>query len=287
MAKSTQVDVVRIWQVRDNPPAYEAATPDGSLIHAEDENFRLQDLVEIGTEYGVTRWAEHIPGDGLGLDQLVVLIGWADAPIARDDVARSYHREGTQPPMVNVKVHDTELPKDGAFTELVGEFDGELDARLAALRPSELRTLITQFIEQDHADTIFWTVCEDSFELAKDDATTFFPDHPVVISREGRNGGWLVVDGLPNVDTWGPDLLTAWVGFEAACQAQVADIPRAMAWHVLANYQDGLAGRVVRVALTLTLADEDLYELGNNPSAWDWKTMLGLGSDSTITIGRK
>jgi hypothetical protein len=277
-----EIDVMHVWRVRNEPPAYEATTPDGSLIHTEDENFSVQDLAEIGAEYGVTRWSERGADDGLDLDEMVVIVGWADAVIGRDDVQRSYHRGENGAPMVNIKVQSFELPEGDAFADLLSEF--ALDSKLAALKPADLRTLVERYIEK-HWEPLFEVACEQGYESAADDAkATFFSAYPVKTHTAGRSGGWLVVEGLPDVDSWEPKLLKAWSEFEAACKAQVEDIPRAMAWSVLANDQDELAGRVVRVELTLTLSDEDLEALGSDPLEWDWRDMLDLGRDSEIDV---
>jgi hypothetical protein len=277
-----EIDVIHVWRVRNDPPAYEATTPDTSLIHTPDEHFGVQDLVEIGAEYGVDRWAERTDDDEFGED--VVLVGWAEAPIGRDDVERSYHQGHHRgEPMVDIKVHDTDLPTGAAFADLLSEF--ELDPLLAALPQGELRDLIQQFIAKDDDNAIFNMACESNFEVAENDAKwNFFPEYSVKIWTAGRQGGWLVVEGLPDVDSWDAKLLTAWSQFETSCQGLVADVPRAMAWHVLANRQAELAGRVVRVELTMVLSDADLDGVGNDPDQWDWRGMLDLGPDSSLRV---
>ena len=92
--------------------------------------------------------------------------------------------------------------------------------------------------------------------------------------------------GLPDVNEWGPDLLKAWKEFTEFCGEQVADIPRAMAWHVLANCEGDLAGRVMRVELAFTLSDADLDSAGNDPDEWDWRGMLDLDEDTELNVRR-
>jgi hypothetical protein len=276
-----EIDIVHVERYSSDPLAYAASTPDGSEVWSEDENFNVDSLVELAAEHGVTRWSEHTPDDGTDLSDYVVLIGWAEAPITRDDVQRSYHRGQRGEPMLNVKVYSFDLPKGGAFAELVAEH--ELDSKLARLELSELRTLIEQYLEKH--DWPFGAACESNFEYASDRAKEdFFPSHNVKVWSAGRSGGWLLVDGLPDVDHWGPDLLTKWHEFAEFCKPLVADIPRASAWLVLANCQDELAERVVRVELTVTLSDDDLEEMGDDPTEWDWDGMLNLGMDSTVEV---
>lgn len=280
-----EVDVVHVSRVHEFPLTHEASTPDGTVIAYECQNFGVEDLVEIGAERGVTRWAEHTADDGVDVPDEVVLIGWAESPIARDEVTKSYHDGHHGDPMVNIKVHSFELPVGEAFDALVGEF--ELDPRLARLDGTELRTLIDGFIEKD-SEPIFNAACEDHFEFARDQATeNFFAKYPnAKVFTAGRSGGWLVVTGLPEVSAWDADLLKNWHEFETFCKGVVDDIPRAMAWQVLANSQDELAGRIVRVQLTITLSDADLDKAGNDPTEWDWRDMLDLDLDSDVQIHR-
>jgi hypothetical protein len=274
-----EIDIIHVERYSSDPLAYSACTPDGSEVWSGDENFNVESLVELATEYGITRWSEHTPDDGLGLSEYVVLVGWGEAPISRNDVQRSYHQGQNLEPMVNVKVHSFEIPKGEAFAELVSEHD--LDPKLARLDLTDLRTLVEQYLEKH--EWPFEAACESNFEYASDRAKEdFFPDHNVKVWSAGRSGGWLLVDGLPDVDSWGVGLLTKWNEFAKFCEPLVEDIPRSMAWNVLANAQDQLAGRIVRVELTLTLSDDDLDEMGNDPTEWHWDEMLNLSVDSEV-----
>lgn len=272
-----EVDIIHIYEW--SGPSYSAETPDGSVLHNQDEDFGVNDLAELGAHYGVTRWAER--DDTLpDLDPSVVLVGWAEAPITRDDVEQHAEMWRDPHPAVNVKVYNCDLPKGDAFAEVVSEFD--LDSRLAGLSLDELRSLIDTYIE-NNSDTLFNWACERGFEDAEEDAKyNVFPDYPVKVYSEGRSGGWLVVHGLPPIESWDVKLLTAWHQFETFCKDLVADIPRRMMWDVLANCQDDLAGRVVRVEVSMVLADADL-EAGD-PLGWDWRNMLDLSVDSTINV---
>lgn len=268
------------WNDRSGAWTYSVETIDGELV-AEDAIINVQDLVELQRDFNLSRWSEPTEGDGA--PRCTALVGWAQAPITRDDVERSYHTGHHGEPMVNIKVRSFDLPKDAAFDELVDEFAADLDPRLARLDRSELRALIERYVEKDEG--IFGFVCEGKFEYAEHHAqTTYFPDYGVRVFSAGRSGGWAVVEGLPEVNTWSPELLTKWSEFETFCRELADDVPRDMAWNVLANYQDELAGRVVRVELTMVLCDADLEEVGVDPTEWDWRAMLDLGVDSTISV---
>jgi hypothetical protein len=287
-----EIEILRVFFWPGDPDSY-TVDDAGSQVMSETEasEFGLVELDNLGREYGVTRWSEATDPERRGYGEVsyvadkLLLIGWAEAPIARVDVERTYNeRNGDRHPKVNIKVRSFTIPDGDAFAELADEF--ELDPTLAALDLTELRARVERHIEKHDAD-LFYFACEDQFEDTRDQAMhRFFPDHDIKIHTEGRSGGWLVVEGLPNADEWGPKQLGTWKEFVEFCDAQVADVPRVMAWHVLANNQEELAGRVVRVELTLTLSDEDLAEAGDDPTEWDWQDMLDLGEDSTVAVRR-
>lgn len=288
-----EIELLRVfnWPDEGYYAVHDAA---GDTIVSDTEDFGLAEMVALGAEHGVTRWSEATDADRKGYDKRsfvagqLLLVGWAEAPISRDVVTRSYHQGNreSRPPMVNIKVHDTDLPEGEEFGALVSEFD--LDPRLARLSHDELRTLIDKYIESDDDGGVFYAACESNFELAESDAKDqYFPGYNIKVYTEGRSGGWLVVEGLPDVDSWGPDLLTAWHEFEKCCQGLVDDVPRAMAWHVLANSQDQLAERTVTVEVSLTLSDVDLDRLGTDPNTWNLRDLLGLNAESKIHVRKR
>lgn len=282
-----EIEILRVLKNPGDPVTFDVETASRDAIVDDDPAFGLEAMVEVGDEHGVTRWAEATPADIEAFDKVsfvadqLVLVGWAEAPISRDDV--EVHADMSDPhPAVNVKVQNSDLPKGQEWTDLVDEF--ELDSRLAALPAGELRDVVDAFLGKDGPGYIFGMVCEDRYEETAERAKLeFFKDYEIDTWTEGRSGGWFVVGGLPPVEHWGVKLLTQWHLFSMFCAGQVADVPRGMAWHVLANCQDELAGRVVRVEVTMVLSDADLAEAGDDPGQWDWKGMLDLGVDSTVT----
>lgn len=283
-----EIDIIHVarWTERDGElVGYEAYSPNGVLLHDTDPNFGLAEMASLGEERGVTRWSERSEGDGLDVGSEVVLVGWAEAPIAREDV--DTHSEGydhsTRLPAVNIKVYETDLPKGEAFKALVEEH--ELDSRLAALPLDELRTLIEQYVEKHEG--VFYSVCSDNYDQAKDDAIeNIFVGRNVKIHQEGRSGGYMVVGGLPDIEHWDAKLLTEWDVFQRSCKSLVESVPEAMVWSVLANNQDELAGRVVSVKLTFILCEEDLAELeaedNIDPKGWDWHAALDFQRETEI-----
>lgn len=261
----------------DEKPSYWVALPDATAVREESDDFGIDAMVALEAAYAVTKWSTPEPVDGLDPD--TVLIGWAEAPITRDMVQRSYHQGYDGQPMVNIKVRSFEIPDGDEFAELVSEF--QLDSRL---RDVDLRPMIERFVDENFLH-LFAGSCEVGIEDAVEDArSNMFPTYDVKLRTAGRQGGWLVVEGLPDVEHWGPDLLTAWSQFEKSCRGLADDVPRMMAWQTLANCQDELAGRVMRVQLTLTLSDEDLAKAGNDPADWDWRDLLNLSDGTEISI---
>lgn len=69
-----------------------------------------------------------------------------------------------------------------------------------------------------------------------------FPDHAVTLETEGRSGGWLVVRGLPDLDTWDAVMLSRWRRFERIVRHMVDDFAATVAGLVCINtYESELA----------------------------------------------
>jgi len=62
----------------------------------------------------------------------------------------------------------------------------------------------------------FWEMFADKETLAH-----YFPHHDVKIYSEGRQGGWLVVDGLPDIADWDAILVSAFGRFAVATRREV------------------------------------------------------------------
>jgi hypothetical protein len=198
------------------------------------------------------------------------------ASITYEDVATHYDR--TRLPAVNIKVYNSSLPRGEFFDDIVSEF--ELDHRLTAISSTELRDLVERYLETH--DDIFWNVCESGFEDIVAEGKEIFGSH-VEIYRQGRSGGWAVVEGLPeDLPEWDEILLAKWERFIEVCGTHVDDVPYQLVWSVLAHNQDELAGRVKLVMLRMVLTDEDL-EAGE-VTDWDWRTVLDLSDTSTLQV---
>ena len=272
------------WTHADAPHTYSVSGVDSMVVREESSSLGVNELADLQREYELSGWRAPTPDDELP-PWPVVLIGVSQAPIERGQVERSYHQGHQGRPMVEIKVHDTELPTGDEWTALVDEFRSDLDSRLASLTDSDLRDVVMSYIEAE--PDVFGVACERAFDQLTDDVVELLAGHTPQVWQAGRSGGWLVVGGLPGIETWGPDLLAAWVGIARASRQAVADVPRQMAWEVLANHQPALAGRVVTCTVTITFCDEDLADFAgdpHDPTTWNWREKLGLSPGSGITV---
>jgi hypothetical protein len=148
----------------------------------------------------------------------------------RDDVQMHADR-GHARPAVNVKVYR-------------GIRDA-WDAFVKEERPEDPRfTLdwIEEHVSDEALDAIFWMQCENDFEYfaayASDDDDAIFPAARygrVTVEREGRSGGWAVVDGLPDIEEWDAILLARWRKFERIARDIADSIPFQMLASIYMN----------------------------------------------------
>jgi hypothetical protein len=130
---------------------------------------------------------------------------------SKADVETSYHQGTTGRPMLDVKVWAT---RDDI--ERVARQASELADPLFL---EWLRNVATD--EQlESADSF---ARELGWEQATDDASNAFPNRSVKVWSAGRSGGWLVVDGLPDVADWDAIQLGQWRQFAKWIDATVAD----------------------------------------------------------------
>ncbi len=128
-------------------------------------------------------------------------------------------REGR--PAVNVKVYGT---LERAFPEFVR--DERPDARFTL-------DWIEEHLGDDGYSNYFQFACESEYEYLESWATGkdddgLFPDHSVRLKVEGRSGGWVAVDGLPELEDWDAILLARWRKFERIAREIADGIPYQM-----------------------------------------------------------
>jgi hypothetical protein len=142
---------------------------------------------------------------------------------SRDDVQTHSDHFGPARPAVNVKVYRT-------FRDAWPEYE-------RAERDDERFTLewIEENLSDDELDAYFWSACESEFEYLEGWATgsdgaedSLFPDDRVRLWTEGRSGGWIVVDGLPDIEEWDAVRLARWRKFERIARSVADGIPLQM-----------------------------------------------------------
>lgn len=140
----------------------------------------------------------------------------------RDDVQT--HSDGFGPgrPAVNVKVYKSMWDR-----ATWGQFNREE-------REDEDEDFTPEWVEanvnEETLDRIFWHCCEFEFEYLDGWATgsqgdSLFPDDRVTLWQEGRSGGWVVVDGLPDIEEWDAIRLARWRKFERIARDIADGIP--------------------------------------------------------------
>jgi hypothetical protein len=149
---------------------------------------------------------------------------------SRDDVET--HSDGYSPgrPAVNVKVYGS---LESAWAEFVKDE-----------QPDEGFTLewIRENVSEETLDAVFWQTCEHEFDYLTAYATTdedaIFPAAQygrISVEREGRSGGWAVVDGLPEIEEWDAILLARWRKFERVAKGIAASVPLNMLGSIYLN----------------------------------------------------
>lgn len=82
---------------------------------------------------------------------------------------------------------------------------------------------------------------EDGWERAQELADENWPERTVKVWSSGRSGGWLIVEGLPDIETWDAIAVARWARFEAAIRATVEDLDYQFVWHLHVNVYENLA----------------------------------------------
>lgn len=152
----------------------------------------------------------------------------ARSTYTRDDV--STHSDGFREsrPAVNVKVYGTIEQAWPAFEREEGEHD-----------PRFTLAWIEEHMGADELDSYFWGACEAEYEYLEEWATnaedSLFPDDRITLEREGRSGGWIAVDGLPEIDEWDAVRLGRWRRFERIAREIADGIPHQMLVSIYIN----------------------------------------------------
>ena len=142
----------------------------------------------------------------------------------KTDVKRSYHNGTRGLPMVNVKVYIT-YDLERVARQHAEEFPD-------ALFPTWLATI------SDAQQNDAWECAiEDGWRQLEDDAVNVFGGvaPKAKVYSAGRSGGWCVVAGLPDVDTWNAIMVGKWAQFARWARQTADDIPYRMVDYLYHN----------------------------------------------------
>ena len=129
-----------------------------------------------------------------------------------------YHDMGDGHPAVNIKIRSIRRDMERLLPLSEGGDDHTTP-------PEFTLKWIDQNMEEGHQSESWTIACEQGFEHAEEIAKELFGAN-VKVYQEGRSGGWLVVHGLGDVESWGPEDLEAWNTFGIRVQAIAQDTPR-------------------------------------------------------------
>ena len=128
------------------------------------------------------------------------------------DVRISYHNGTRGKPMVNVKVHVNTGPD--ALRAVV--------ASDPAAFPDPLFPAWLDTLTDDGRDAAWMAALEDGWNQLADDVGNAFPGYRAKVYSAGRSGGWAVVEGLPEIESWDAIQLGRWAQY-AKWARQTAD----------------------------------------------------------------
>ncbi len=131
---------------------------------------------------------------------------------------------GPQYPAVNIKVYahwrKHPLPLSIGSSGPVG---GPMTEHFTD--PRFTHDWVEENLSEREIDSWWQDACEHNYEHAKGNAEEMLGVRGLKIFQAGRSGGWLIVDGLPDIPQWNVVLMGKWRKFEKFCKACAADVP--------------------------------------------------------------
>ena len=95
--------------------------------------------------------------------------------------------------------------------------------------------ITVEWVEENTSDVEmgewFEAACTVGWEQVEELALEIFGRYGVRrrdVRQDGRSGGWCVVEGLSDVESWDAIQLGRWRRFEVGCRAIADDVPRTM-----------------------------------------------------------
>lgn len=146
----------------------------------------------------------------------------------------TFHSDGFREgrPAVNVKVHNGRhpLPIDLMQTS----DDGGVTFYTVTTDPEFTWDWIDENLTDEESNAYFEMVCSEAWERLQEAAVEIFGPGVKVYS-EGRSGGWAVVHGIKDFESWDAIDLGKWQRFEQAARELADDIPYQFATSVYFN----------------------------------------------------
>ena len=94
---------------------------------------------------------------------------------------------------------------------------------------SEFPGMTREYIQGADSDGGWFNLaCGDGFEWLQEEAIRIFGPGVKVYS-EGRNGGWAIVDGLPDFESWDAIQVSRWARFARVARGIADAVPEVMA----------------------------------------------------------
>lgn len=137
-------------------------------------------------------------------------------------------------PAVNVKnyqsVQDVKLPIDlGRYSD-----DGGQTWQTAVTHPGYTYEWVENYLSEDF-DNISWAwACELAWEDLQDTANYIFTEN-VRVEAVGRSGGWAVVHGLKDFESWNAIDLSRWARFAKCARLNTDDLMRVCLENIYCN----------------------------------------------------
>lgn len=167
-------------------------------------------------------------------------------------------RDGS--PCVNVKVHFPRSFYDGTLAREVEADSGE-EGFAAWWETHRDEPEFDWFDEACASELETFTEWENSGDLEYEPV---FPDYSgrLKFYRDGRQGGWLVVEGLPDPETWDAIMVARWGKFARVARSFADGVPYSMLMLVAINpYAAMREARDERAQLAETIAADAMAAL--------------------------
>lgn len=168
----------------------------------------------------------------------------------KSDVELRYDR-GTWRPTINVKWHPY-------MPGIIAKFErSERSAPHEFDNDAEFWEWVHETLDDDAFTDDFDTAYEIARELGWEDAIDLAAEvlpQSTAVWSDGRSGGWLVVDGLPDVESWDAIQLGKWARFVKGVQMILDDLDYQFIWHLNVNVWEPHNEQAKRLAARMVMS---------------------------------